>query len=182
MIQTVNAEMYTPTSKKNNDGQQEDRIQRLPVARRVEPLLQSSQRQKKIPHPRKNRQSALFCHAGIISIPILSIVTVSLLIILSRLECFHMHHGLPACVHDAQVQYSSNGKYTLEGSMPVLFDKESLKQLKAYGAPVTFAISVLENSMNASSGGPIPISQDEVRKAIKKHQQSMPLPSGARAS
>jgi cysteine synthase len=93
-----------------------------------------------------------------------------------------MHHGLPAYVHDAQVQYSSNGSYALEGSMPVQFDEESLKQLKAYGAPVTFTISVPENSMNASSGGPIPISQDEVRKAIQNHQQSMPEPSGARAS
>jgi hypothetical protein len=85
-------------------------------------------------------------------IPIL-IVTVPLLIILSRLECFRMHYGLTAYVHDAQLQHSSNGSYALEGSMPVQFDKESLKELKAYGAPVTFTISVPENSMNASSGG-----------------------------
>jgi hypothetical protein len=165
MIHAVNAELITPGSI----------AQPIIVkASRVSPKRTTS---KKRARKNKNNVVGVSCPAAMASIAVFLVV--SFLIILSQMNCFNMHFGLPKSITDTKITHSANGSYMdMYGSAQVQLDAAGVAQLKAHtesgGGPLTLTIPVSE--IPNGSTGRIPISPEQIRKALLSQQRRMRMP------
>jgi hypothetical protein len=97
----------------------------------------------------------------------------SALLLLSQLNCFNTHFGLPKSVTDSRVTHSGNGSgsFDLSGTTNVKLDKASIATLQAYaksgGGPLSIPMD-LPSILNVmeSSGQPIQVTDEQIQKAI----------------
>ena len=159
MIHAVNAELITPGS---NNAQ--------PIivqASRVPPKKsRSNERARKI----KNNVVGVSCPAAMASIA--AFLVASFLIILSQMDCFNMHFGLPKSITDTEITHSANRSYVdMYGSAQVQLDAATTAQLQAHtesgGGPLILTIPVAEipNGRN----GPIPM--EKIREGLLSQQR-----------
>jgi hypothetical protein len=97
----------------------------------------------------------------------------SALLLLSQLDCFNTHFGLPKSVTDARVTHSANGSsyVDLMGTTKVTLDRASYAKLQAHtksgGGPLEMTIDLPSIPDGMKSGGqPIQLSDAQIQKAI----------------
>jgi hypothetical protein len=105
----------------------------------------------------KIHQNMLSCPAAMASIALFFMI--SALLLLSQLNCFNAHFGLPKSVTDARVTHSANGSYVdLMGTTKVTLDRASLAKLQAHatsgGGPLKTTINLpsIPNGMKSVTG------------------------------
>jgi hypothetical protein len=141
----------------------------------------------------KNHQNLLSCPAAMASIALFFMI--SALLLLSQLNCFNKHFGLPKSVTDARVTHSANGSHVhveLMVTTEVTLDRASLAKLQAHakssgGGPleITMDLPSILNGMK-SGGQPIQLSDEQIQKAIfsqipqlepAQQRRGMPMPT-----
>jgi hypothetical protein len=131
----------------------------------------------------------LSCPAAMASIALLFMT--SALLLLSQLNCFNTHFGLPKSVTDARVTHSTNGSYVdLTVTTEVTLDRASLVKLQAHaksgGGLLEMTINLPSIPNGIKSGGqPIQLSDEQIQKAISSkipqkepaQRRAMPMPT-----
>jgi hypothetical protein len=118
----------------------------------------------------KRHLNLLSCPAAMASIALFFMI--SALLLLSQLNCFNTHFGLPKSVTDTRVTHSANGSnFDLMGTTEVTLDRASLARIQAHaksgGGPleITMDLPSILNVMN-SGGQPIQVSDEQIQKAM----------------
>jgi hypothetical protein len=118
----------------------------------------------------KKYQNLLSCPAAMASIAWFFMISAVLL--LSQLNCFNTHFGLPKSVNDARVTHSANGGHIdLMGTTEVILDSASIARIQAHsksgGGPIeiTMDLPSILNVMK-SGGQPIQLSDEQIQEAI----------------
>jgi hypothetical protein len=180
MIHAFNVELVTPSAVNTQvQVQAQAQAQPLNVKARVSPPKRT--RNKKHVGYKKystNNNSFISCPAAIASIAFLMIAS---LILLSQMDCFCMHFGLPKQITSAQVSHTAEGSFLdVSGSAQVQFDAAAMEQLKvAAKLGVKLNLSV-ETSLILPDGGPVSIGADQIREATRvamNQQRRMPMPA-----
>jgi hypothetical protein len=99
---------------------------------------------------------------------------ISALLLLSQLNCFNTHFGLPKSITDARVTHSSAANVSnvnLMGTTKVTLDSASIAMLQAHAKSgggtleTEMDLPMILNVMN-SGGQPIQLSDKQIQKAI----------------
>jgi hypothetical protein len=101
----------------------------------------------------------------------------STLLLLSQLNCFNTHFGLPKSITNTRVTHNTsngNDRYGVElrGSTGVTLDDASKAMLQAHaksgGAPLQLNMNIpsILNVMNGDGRQPIPVSYEQIQNAI----------------
>jgi hypothetical protein len=105
----------------------------------------------------KKPKNLLSCPAAMASIALF--LMISAMLLLSQLNCFNTHFGLPKSVTDAPVTHYANGSYLdLMGTTKVAVDRASLAKLQAHatsgGGPLKTTINLpsIPNGMKSVTG------------------------------
>jgi hypothetical protein len=138
----------------------------------------------------KNYQNLLSCPAAMASTVVFFMI--SALLLLSQLNCFNTHFGLPKSVTDARVTHSANGSYFVDlmVTTEATVDRAGLAKLQAHaksgGGPLEMIISLPSIPNGMKSGGlPIQLSDEQIQKAISSQipqlepaqRRDMPMPT-----
>jgi hypothetical protein len=140
----------------------------------------------------KKHQNLLSCPAAMASIALFFMI--SALLLLSQLNCFNTHFGLPKSVTDARVTHSANGSRYVElmGTTEVTLDRASLAKLQAHAKSgggrleMTIKLPSIPNGMKNGGQQPIQLSDKQIQKAIFSQipqlepaptRRAMPMPT-----
>jgi hypothetical protein len=163
---TVKAEVVSSTTKSQPIVVKATMV--LPITTKGKRL--PSRANKRSRKQSRKHQNLLSCPAAMASIALFFMT--SALLLLSQLNCFNTHFGLPKSVTDARVTHSANGSYVdLMGTTEVTLDRASLAKLQAHAKSgggileMTINLPSIPNGMK-SGGQPIQLSDEQIQKAI----------------
>jgi hypothetical protein len=150
----------------------------------------ANKRSRKQQPPKKHHPDLLSCPAAMASIALFFII--SALLLLSQLNCFNTHFGLPKLVTDTRVHHSSENVSSVDlmGNTEVTLDSASIARLQAHAKSggglleIKMDHEMILNILN-SGGQPIQLSDEQIQKAISSQipqlepaqRRDMPIPT-----